>query len=182
MTYFDALTAAMIDFGQHPKALVLGQAVAVNGTTMSATFRDVPKPKLIELPVAEEMQMGMAIGLSLEGFLPLCVFPRWNFVLRAADQLVNHLDRLPIYSNGGYRPKVIIRTAVPSTSPFNPQSQHDDDFTVAFGMMLRTVNVVQLARAEEIVPAYRKAMDSERSTILVEFTHLYREARASEQR
>lgn len=181
MRYFDELCEAMAILGARGDVLILGQGVARHGgTSMSATFRDVPETKIIEMPVAEELQVGMCIGLSLQGALPVCVIPRWNFMLRAADAIVNHLDRLPIYSAGGYKPRVIIRTAVPSTRPFNPQSQHDDDFTAAFGMMLRTVNLVQLARAEEIVPAYRAAMASERSTILVEFTELYRNARAQE--
>ena len=34
---------------------------------MSDTFGGVPVSKLIEMPVAEEMQTGMAIGMSLQG-------------------------------------------------------------------------------------------------------------------
>ena len=118
--------------------------------------------------------MGMAIGMALQSFLPICVFPRWNFLLRAADQLVNHLDRLPIYSDGAYRPKVIIRTAIPSTEPFNPQSQHDDDFGTAFRYMLRTIPVRIIEDAESVVPFYEQALASDTSTLLVERSHLYR--------
>lgn len=177
--YIDALTEAMTWFGQQPGAVVLGQGVAVStGTTMTPTFANVSRETLLEMPVAEELQTGMAVGMALAGMLPLSVIPRWNFMLRAADQLVNHLDRLPLYSDGGYRPRVLIRTAVPSADPFNPGPQHDDDFTAAFRAMLRTVDVVCLHEATEIVPAYKRAVDSDRSTILVEWTHYYRNARA----
>ncbi len=159
--------------------MFMGQGVGVAGTTMSATFADVPAEKRLELPVAEDLQMGMATGLSLAGLIPVCVFPRWNFLLCAANQLVNHLDRLPIYSAGGYRPKVIIRVAVPSTHPFNPQSQHDDDLTEPFRMMLRTVKVVTLREAESILPEYQRALRGDGSTILVEYTDKYRNARAA---
>lgn len=172
--YFEALCAAMALAAKHPKAVFMGQGVAYPSTNMSPTFRDVPSEKLLEMPVAEELQAGMALGMALEGFLPVCVFPRWNFVLRAADQIVNHLDRLPIYSDRGYVPRVIIRTAVPSTEPFNPQSQHDADFTVAFRYMLRTMPVIRLENAEQIVPAYERAMKFEGSTIIVEDAHMYR--------
>lgn len=179
MDYFTELKIAMHQIAVgHENAVFLGQGVAVNGTTMSATFADVPTDMLLEMPVAEELQMGMSIGMALQGLLPVCVFPRWNFVLRAADQLVNHLDRLPLYSDGGYRPKVIIRTAVPSKHPFNPGPQHDDDFTAAFRAMLRTIDVICLHDAAEIVPAYKRATDGDRSTILVEYTDHYRNARA----
>lgn len=177
MSYFDELCDAMAMLADNPKTIFLGQGVGVSGTTMSDTFKDVPAKQRLEMPVAEDMQMGMAIGMSLEGRLPVCIFPRWNFLLLAANQLVNHLDRLAAYSDGGYRPKVIIRTAVPSNRPFNPGPQHDDDFTTPFRLMLRTVNVVALHAASMIVPAYHDAMKSDRSTLLVEFTEHYRNAR-----
>lgn len=180
LTYHSALCHAMMIASEHPRAIVMGQAVAVPGTTMSSTFRDVPMEKRLEMPVAEDMQMGMATGMALAGYRPVCVFPRWNFLLCAANQLVNHLDRLPLYSRGGYRPKVIIRTAVPSKSPFNPGPQHDDDFTEAFRMMFRTINVFVLHEVEEILPAYRESLKSDTSSLLVEFTDAYRNARAEE--
>lgn len=179
MSYFNELCSAMGMLAREPNTIFLGQGVADHGgTTMSATFRDVPLERRLEMPVAEELQMGMAIGMAIEGFLPICVFPRWNFVLRAADQLVNHLDRLPLYSDGGYKPRVIIRTAVPSTSPFNPGPQHDDDFTEAFRGMLRTVEIVSLNTTEHIFESYAWAAQVDHSVILVERTEKYKDERS----
>jgi len=161
-----------------PNTVILGQGVGVPGTTMSQTFRDVPDEKRLEMPVAEELQMGIAIGMSLVGYLPICIFPRWNFMLRAADQLVNHLDRLPLYS--GYRPKVIIRTAVPSKSPFDPGPQHDDDFSDVFEQMFRTVRVLRLETAEDVMAAYEFAVHNDVSVVAVEYTEKYRNARKHE--
>lgn len=180
LTYADELTRAMEIVAQQPNAIFMGQGVADHGgTTMSPTFKGVPAAQRLEMPVAEDMQMGMAIGMALEGMLPVCVFPRWNFLICAANQLVNHLDRLPLYSVGGYLPKVIIRVATPSTKPFYPGPQHDDDFSVPFHKMLRTVRVVQLPDAESIVPAYQRAVKDPFSTILVEKTDCYKNARAN---
>ncbi len=159
------------------KVVFMGQGIC-GGTRMSESFKYVPDEMKLEMPVAEELQMGMATGMALGGYLPICVFPRWNFLLLAANQLVNHLDRLPLYSDGGYRPRVIIRTAVPSADPFNPGPQHDDDFTSPFESMLRTVDVVRLNHAEMIIPAYEKALKSDHSTLLVEYTEFYRDQRA----
>ncbi len=159
------------------RTIFLGQGVLCGGTSMASTFNGIPTEKRIEMPVAEEMQTGMAIGMSLRGIIPISVYPRWNFMLRAADSIVNHLDRLSLYSE--YRPKVIIRTAVPSKSPFNPGPQHDDDFTQAFRSMLRTTDVVCLQSEADIVPQYTKALHSPRSTILVEYTSQYRNARGN---
>jgi len=177
-SYHWELCRAMEWLGTNGKVVFLGQGVGCEGTAMSNTLTNVPAGKRLELPVAEEMQVGMCIGMSLKGLIPVCIIPRWNFALRAADQIINHLDRLPIYSAGGYRPKVLIRVAVPSTSPFNPQAQHDADFTMAFRSMLRTVTVRCLYDAAHIVEAYQHAMASEYSSILVEYTDEYRNARA----
>lgn len=184
MSYHDELRWAMQMLAEHPKAIFLGQGVGVPGTSMHSTLSDIPREKRLEMPVAEELQMGMAIGMALEGYLPICIFPRWNFVLRAADQLINHLDRLPIYSGGDYEPKVLIRTAVPSTAPFNPQAQHDDDFSGPFDDMLRTITVQRLRSADSIIPAYRAAAhaNNTRSTILVEYTDYYKDERGKDQR
>ena len=169
MTYFEALTQAMTQLAREPKAIFIGQGVACAGTSLTDTLKDVPRDKLIEFPVAEDLQMGVAVGMAIEGWLPVCIFPRWNFLLCAANQLVNHLDRLPIYSGGGYVPKVIIRVAAPSTSPFYPGPQHDDDFTDSFRRMLRTVKVVKLDEAAKVLPAYREAVHVASSSLLVEY-------------
>ena len=164
--------------GEQERVVFLGQGVGNPGTGLSKSLDGVPLSKRIEMPVAEELQTGLCVGASLNGLIPVCIFPRWNFMLRAADAIINHMDRLPLYSAGGYRPKVIIRTAVPSTSPFNPGPQHDADFTDAFRLMLRTTEMVELRDAANIVPAYRRAFDASKPTILVEYTDSYRNARA----
>lgn len=172
--YFAALCKAMEELSKRNDVEFLGQGVAYPGTTMTETLKDVPRSKLKEAPVAEDFQMGAAIGMALGGILPVCMFPRWNFLLCAANQLVNHLDRLPLYSAGRYQPKVIIRVAVPSIVPINAGPQHDDDFTEAFRLMLRTVDVVTLKTDTEVIAGYRAAADGDRSTLLVEYTKLYR--------
>lgn len=177
MSYFGQLCKAMGMLAQEKGVIFLGQGVGCPGTTMSDTLREVPSPLLLEMPVAEELQAGMAIGMALGGRLPICIYPRWNFVLCAANQIVNHLDRIPIYSS--YTPKVIIRTAVPSDDPFDPGPQHSDDFTDAFKKMLKTVEIYRLSSPDLIVPSYRSALTSPFSAILVEYTDLYKNERGN---
>lgn len=159
--------------GEKPDTVFLGQAVAYPGTAITGTLRDVPKEKLVELPVAEDMQLGMCTGMALNGFVPISIFPRWNFLLLATSQLVLHLDKLPIYS--AYRPKVIIRTAVASRTPLDPQAQHYGNFTDPFRQMLKTVEVIELLGAHQIFDAYKHAYERTdgRSTLIVEHTQRY---------
>jgi pyruvate/2-oxoglutarate/acetoin dehydrogenase E1 component len=171
MRYFDELKRSMEFLAADPRVMFLGQAVAVPGTAMSNTLRDVPPEKLLELPVAEEMQMGLSTGLALDGKIPVSVFPRWNFLMLALNQVINHLDKLSVMSNGGYRPKVIIRTGIGSERPLHPQYQHVGDFTEALRLMCTTIDVIRLDEPDQIFPAYEHALNRQdgRSTIIVEW-------------
>jgi pyruvate/2-oxoglutarate/acetoin dehydrogenase E1 component len=175
--YFQALSDAMTWLAEQGDTVFLGQAVEVPGTAMSNTLQQVDKAKLIEMPVAEEMQMGVSIGLAMAGTVPVSIFPRWNFLLLAVNQLVNHLDKMPKISNGGFSPKVIIRTSVGSERPLHPQHQHVGDFTDSFKAMLENIEVIRLQEPEQIVNSYKRAYEREdgRSTILVEYGDYYNE-------
>lgn len=175
--YFDELKRAMEMLARDERVIFLGQAVACPGTAMSNTLVDVPKARLLELPVTEEMQMGMTNGLALAGHVPVSIFPRWNFLILAMNQLVNHLDKFAVMSNGAYRPKVIIRTGIGSERPLHPQHQHVGDYTEALRSMCTTVEVIRLEEPGEIFPAYARALerDDGRSTLLVEYGDFYNE-------
>jgi len=177
MRYFDQLKSAMDWLALDPRVLFLGQAVACPGTAMSNTLKDVPAEKLLEMPVDEELQMGMTNGLAIDGMVPVSIFPRWNFLLLAVNQIVNHLDKFGLMSNGGYQPKVIIRTGIGAERPLHPQHQHVGDFTEAFRLMCPNIEVIRLEEASEIVPAYRKALERTdgKSTLLVEYGDYYNE-------
>ena len=177
MTYFEELKRSMEWLGYQSGVIFLGQAVKVPGTGMSNTLESVEQEQRIEVPVAEEMQMGMAIGMAITGLVPVSVYPRWNFLLLAVNQLVNHLDRMPHISNGGFNPRVIIRTSIGSERPLHPQHQHIGDFTDAFRLMLEHIDVVRLDDPQEIFPAYQHAYERSdgRSTLLVEYGDYYNE-------
>ncbi len=159
------------------KSVFIGQAVEVPGTAMFNTLKNIDKNKLIELPVAEEMQMGITVGLALNGNIPISIFPRWNFLLYAINQLVNHLDKVNIMSNNGFKAKAIIRTGIGSQRPLHPQYQHIGDFTEAIKKMCTTIDVIKLNEPEDIFPSYKKALIREdgKSTLLVEYGDYYNE-------
>lgn len=171
LTYKQSLHNAMLMLAEDNKALFIGQAVAYPGTGMTSTFEGINREQLVEMPVAEDLQLGVCVGLSLSGFVPVSIFPRINFMMLAMNQLVLHLDALPRYSD--YRPKVIMRTAVACDKPLNPGHQHLGDYSFVIRDMLKTVNVVRLMSVDMVMPAYKEALASEKSTLLVEFAELY---------
>lgn len=167
--YNDALKDAMIWLGNQDRVIILGQAVCYAGTGCYESLTEVPADKKMEFPVAENFQIGASTGLAIAGLIPVSVVPRWNFLLCATDQIVNHLDKLESMSDGQCRPKVIIRVAKGSETPVDPQDQHKGNFADAFRLMCKNIDIIELHEPQDIVPAYQRAYLSERSTILVEF-------------
>jgi len=176
MKYFNELKRAMEYLAEH-NVLFLGQAVEYAGTAMTNTLKEIPKNKLLELPVTEELQMGISMGLSLNGITPISIYPRWNFLLLATNQIVNHLDKISLLSNNEYRPKVIIRTSIGSERPLHPQHQHVGDFTESFKLMCKNIEFIVLKEPKDIFPAYKKALKRAdgKSTVLIEYGDYYNE-------
>lgn len=177
MKYFDELKKSMEWLGQQNDTLFLGQAVEYPGTAMTNTLTEVDRSKLLEIPVNEDMQMGITLGMALNGSVPISIYPRWNFLLLAANQLVNHVDKIKLMSEGGYRPKIIIRTSIGSQRPLHPQHQHIADFTCGFRAICDFVDIIRLDEPDQIFEAYKFAYlrTDNRPTILVEWGDYYNE-------
>jgi pyruvate/2-oxoglutarate/acetoin dehydrogenase E1 component len=177
LKYYSELCRAMEYLAQDERTVFLGQAVAVKGTAMTTTLKNVPESKKIELPVAEEMQLGLSTGMALNGYVPVSIYPRWNFLLLATNQLVNHADKVKHMTSDGFQPKIIIRTSIGSSRPLNPQCQHLGDFTDAFRLMLTNTEIIRLDEPEDIFPAYKKALERTdgKLTICVEWGDYYSE-------
>jgi pyruvate/2-oxoglutarate/acetoin dehydrogenase E1 component len=177
MKYFNELKRAMAYLAKNDCTVFIGQAVRYGGTGLYDTLIDVPDSKKIEFPVAEYLQCGVVNGLAIQGLIPISLIPRWNFLLMGTDQIINHLDKLPLMSDGACIPKVIIRVAVGSERPVDPQDQHKGNFTDAFRLMCKTIDIIELNEPEDIMPAYIKALTRTdgKSTILVEFGDFLKE-------
>tara|TARA_R100000664_G_scaffold27197_1_gene37749 strand:+ start:16552 stop:17058 length:507 start_codon:yes stop_codon:yes gene_type:complete len=153
----------------------LGQACAVSGHAISSTLEKVNKEKRIEMPVFEEVQLGISTGMAMNGFVPVTMYPRFDFFILSANQLINHLDKMEVMSKGDMKPRVIIRVAVGSKSPIDAGPQHTQDHTEAFKKMLTNIDVVQLKEPKDIFPAFKKAYEREdgKSTLFVEYGEFY---------
>ena len=59
MTYKDKITEAMNLLAENERVIFLGQNIVYPGSIMSSTLQGVPNSRKIELPLIEDMQMGM---------------------------------------------------------------------------------------------------------------------------
>ena len=175
MKYRDELIKSMDWLGNHDNVVFTGQAIELSGHAISGTVSNIDKAKRIELPVFEETQMGMAIGLALDGFVPVTCYPRFDFFILSLNQLVNHLDKIREMSDNEMKPKVIIRVAVGSKKPFSAGPQHTQDHTDALKLMLTDVEVIKLNEPEEIFPAFKHAYEREdgKSSLIIEYAEYY---------
>ena len=175
LTYRGEMIKAMTFLSNEPRVVFLGQAVAVAGTVMRSTLELIDQDRLIEMPVEEDFQLGVSIGLATCGSIPVSIFPRLNFLMLAMNQLVNHLDKLQLLLEPSVAPKVIVRTSIGSVDPLDPGPQHKGDMTEPLRLLCPHMNVVRLDDAKSIVPAYEEALLREDgvSSILIEWGDLY---------
>ena len=177
VTYAEALTQTMTALGRRDNILFVGQSVAYPGNALFPTLAGVPAEKRIELPVAEEMQLGLSIGLAMTGKTVISIFPRMDFLICAMNQLVNHLDKC-LYPLQG---RLIIRTCVGSTTPMYPGIQHCGNYTKGLRALLKNLYIRELTSIESIAVEYHYAVDwpdryhpePTRASILIEIGDLY---------
>jgi len=173
--YMDELTRSMEYLGKFDNTIFIGQSVEVAGNAMRNTLLNIDHNKLVEMPVDEDFQMGLATGMALTGLIPISIFPRWNFLLLATNQIVNHLDKLKEITQNKNPGKVIIRTGIGSVIPLHPGPQHTGDFTEAFKLMCPNLNIVRLDKTSMIFDEYQKAYERSDgiSSLLIEWSDKY---------
>ena len=160
-----------------PKTFFVGQTVAGPGTFMFQTLRDVPKHKTLEMPINESFQMQFTIGMALEGYIPISVYPRQNFLLLAVGDMVNMLDKIPVISDQQWMPHMIIRVATGPYKPVHPGHQHVGNYAEAFRKMFTSIEVVELEEPQDIFPAYKQALErpDKKATLIIEHGNYYNE-------
>lgn len=178
MKYKEELIRATDYLAADKRTIFLGQSVLWPGNSIYGTLANVPAEQKMEMPVFEETQLGLSTGLALAGFVPVSIFPRFNFLLLTLNQMVNHLDKFSTITRGAVQPKVIIRTSIGSERPLFPGYQHTGDYTEAFKALgMKNMEIIRLDEADQVFPAYKKALERTdgKSTLLIEFGDYYNE-------
>jgi len=173
MMYKDSLTNMMTKLGEMDNTVFLGQQILFPGNPMSGTLINVPKEKMIELPVMEDSQMGMSLGMAMAGKFVITFYPRWDFLICAANQLVNHVDKIELMSNGQWKPNMIIRVAKGSEIPLNPGPQHRGNYFNEFQSITQTIKFFDCVTVDDIENAYNHAINEGGITLINEYPEKY---------
>ena len=136
------------------------------------TLKNVPDDLKIETPVAENLMVGLGIGMSFEGYRPVVYFERHDFMLVAADAIGNHLNHIERTSHGEYQCPVVLKTVVADSGPFYSGPTHSQDFTEVFEKLV-SFPVLVPENGKELIDAYQWAAKSSRPTMIVEKKSLF---------
>jgi pyruvate/2-oxoglutarate/acetoin dehydrogenase E1 component len=171
MTYKDELTKSMDFLASNPDTIFIGQQILFAGNPMSTTLTNVPKEKMIELPVMEETQMGMSLGIAMTGKTVVSFYPRWDFIILAANQMINHLDKYSVMTNSSVN--ILIRLGKGSDKPLDPGPQHKGSYLKQFKELCTNIMFHDLITPDSILPAYKAAVEMKGIHVLVEYPELY---------
>lgn len=171
--YKDALTNSMTYLGQQDDTVFIGQQIIWPGNPMSSTLNYVSKDKMIEVPVMEDSQMGMSLGMSMAGKFVITFYPRWDFLICATNQLVNHVDKIKLMSNGQWSPNMIIRLGKGSDKPLDPGHQHRGNYIDEFKSMCQNIMFWDLKDYTNIETIYKSCYEQGGIHVIVEYPELY---------
>ena len=171
MTYKETLSKIMTDLSNDDNTVFIGQQIVYRGNPMSTTLDDVPKEKMIEVPVMEETQMGMSLGLSMTGKTVITFYPRWDFLVSSTNQLVNHVDKYTLMT--GKKANILIRLGKGSDKPLDPGHQHKGNYINEFKSLCPNITFHNLIDYSLIIDSYVTAYEQGGVHVLIEYPELY---------
>jgi pyruvate dehydrogenase E1 component beta subunit len=108
----DALRVSM---QSDPRIIVLGEDVGKVGGVFRVTDglqSEFGEDRVIDTPLSENAIVGAAIGMSLNGLIPIAEIQFADFIFSAYDQIISELAKYRYRSGGDFTTKVVIRMPV----------------------------------------------------------------------
>ena len=164
ISYKDAMIQSMTELGEQG-AIFIGYNVKYGNAI--GTLKNVPDDQKLETPVAENLMAGLAIGMSFEGFIPVIYYERHDFMLVAADAIVNHIDKIERISHGEFKCPILIRAVTADAGPFYSGITHSQDFTNVFKEAV-SFPVEDPVTGVDVLNAVKSARLSGRPAMLIE--------------
>jgi len=172
MTYKEHIIDSMEWLSEQKDTVFIGEGL-INAGRIYGTMDYVPIKKCIEMPIAENLIVGAAMGLALLGYRPIVVFQRMDFMLVAADAIINHLCKIPAMSGGKVKLPVIIRAIIGNQDKkFDVGLQHKADYTKIFSPYMLTIPLIE---PDHIPMFYKDAYKKDEPVLLIERYNKYGE-------
>lgn len=157
--------------------VILGEDVAVNGGVFRATdgLADRFGPdRVLDTPISESMFVGLAVGLSTQGFRPIVEYQFMGFLYPGVDQLAGHASRMRNRTRGRLTCPIVVRA--PYGGGVRAPEHHSESFEAAIAHIpgLRVVIPSSPASAYGLLLAAIRDPDP---VVFLEPKRLYRAAR-----
>lgn len=116
ITLADAIREGLTEcFARDDRTFLFAQGVA-DPSSMWGTLKGIGnrfgEDRVIEMPVAENGAVGIAVGAALNGQRPVISFHRAEFALLALEQIVNNAAKSHYISNGQHKVPLVIRMVI----------------------------------------------------------------------
>jgi pyruvate/2-oxoglutarate/acetoin dehydrogenase E1 component len=154
-------------------SVFVGQGVLAGGHGMAASLRTVSASRRIELPVFEETQTGLALGLALTYDVVVSIYPRFDFFVSGLSQLLNHSDKIGVMSQERLNPHLIFRVGVGSKIPLDAGPQHTNDYTEALRLMCSETTIIKLNNDDDPLIVFRDIQSKPGVYLVIEPHDLY---------
>lgn len=137
ITLLEAVNQALAYELEHDKEVVLfGQDIGGNGGVFRATQglqQRYGELRVRDTPLAENMIVGIAVGMATQGLKPVAEIQFMDFILAGIDQIVSHASRMRNRTRGRLSCPLVIRT--PSGGGIRAPEHHSDSLEGLFAQI-----------------------------------------------
>lgn len=115
MTLAQSINRSMLDLmAKHPEVLMFGEDVGAKGGVYGVTRglqRRMGNARVFDTILDEQTVLGLGLGASLNGLIPIPEIQYLAYLHNAEDQLRGEGATLPFFSAGQYRNPMVVRVA-----------------------------------------------------------------------
>jgi len=118
------------------RIVILGEDIGKNGGVFRATeglAAEFGEERVMDTPLSESGTVGVAIGMAVNGFLPIVEIQFLGFIYPAYEQIMTHVTRLRMRTKGKYTVPMVIRA--PYGAGIRAPEIHSDSVEALFTHM-----------------------------------------------
>lgn len=159
---------------QNDKIILLGEDIGYLGGVFRVTKDLIQKygnQRVFETPLTEQGIIGTALGLSVNGFKPVCEIQFDGFIWTGFDHIINNVSRLRTRSRGRFTCPMVIR--VPFGGGIHALEHHSESMEAVFAH-IPGVRVVIPSNPKDAKGLLTAAIKSEDPVIFLEPKRIYR--------
>ena len=158
-----------------PRVFIFGQGLYspwYAGSSLKDIDKDYGRERVIDSPVSENATTGAAIGAAIAGMRPIVFHPRMDFMLLAADPIINQAANWSYLFAGKINVPVVIRAVINRGG--EQGAQHSQAFQAMF-MHIPGLKVVMPSTAYDAKGLLIAAVNDGNPVIYIDDRWLYEE-------